>query len=85
MLFFVHLSHAAAIALCIVSNMLNNGWVGILIVGDGNMSSPLYASGDGGEILVRIRKRKKERKKGRKSWKEWQCGRYAYLDLEQSR
>ena len=46
--------------------MLNNGWVGILIVGDGNMSSPLYASGDGGEILVRIRKRKKERKKERK-------------------
>ena len=48
---------------------MNKGWVDILVVGDVNLSSALYASGEGGEILVRS-----------EGEREWQCGRYAYLE-----
>ena len=50
---------------------MNRGRVGILVVGDVNLSSALYASGDGGEILVRSEG---------EGEREWQCGRYAYLE-----
>ena len=54
---------------------MNKGWVGILVVGDVNLSSALYASGDGGEILVRS-----EGEGEGEGEREWQCGRYAYLE-----
>lgn len=69
MLFSIQLVQDHAIAFCIVTDTLIRGWVRILIVGDVNLSSALYAGGDGGDILVRS-----------EGEREWQRGRYAYLD-----
>ena len=52
MLVVVQLIQAHCIAFCIVSNMVHKFWVGILIIGDVNVSSALDARGDGGEFLV---------------------------------
>ena len=43
----VQLIQANSIAFCIVSDMERRGWVGILIVGDVNMTSALDARRDG--------------------------------------
>ena len=69
MLFSIQLVQDHAIVFCIATDTVNKGWVGILVVGDLNLSSALYASGDGGEILVRSEGKR-----------EWQCGRYVYLE-----
>ncbi len=44
------------IAFRIVSDMVHKSWVGILIVGDVDLGSALYARGDGGdrEVLVAL-------------------------------
>ena len=73
MLFSIQLVQDYAIAFCIITDTVNKGWVGILVVGDVNLSSALYASGDGGEILVRSEGEGEGER-------EWQCGRYAYLE-----
>ena len=45
-----------------IADRVKKVWVGILVIGEVNLSSTLYASGDGGEILVRS-ERESERKR----------------------
>lgn len=54
MLVIAQLIQAHSITFCIVSNMVHNIWIGILIIGDGNISSALDARGDGGGFLVAL-------------------------------
>lgn len=54
MLIIAPLIQAHSIAFCIVSNMVHKSWIGILIIGDVNISSALDARGDGGEFLVAL-------------------------------
>lgn len=50
----VQLIQAQSMALCIVSNMVHMGWIGIFVIGDMDMGSALDARGDGGNILVAL-------------------------------
>ena len=73
MLFIIQLVQYHTIAFCIVTDTVNKGWVGILVIDYVNLSSALYASGDG-DILVGSEG---------EGEREWQCGRYAYLEQSQ--
>ena len=47
----IQLIQANSTAFCIVSDMVRRGWVGILIVGDENITSTLDARRDGRYFL----------------------------------